>query len=89
MICLKTDSEDLSSKFLLYSHIYLPSVPFTEGRVRLAILYQAKTYRKTLASEMKARDAINLKLFDTNGHETSPKTFLKKLEGFIYVGWML
>ena len=54
----KTDSDDLRAKFLLYSHIYLPSVPFTEGRVRLAILYQAKTYRKTLASEMKGWDAM-------------------------------
>ena len=55
---LKADFEDLRAKFLLYSQIYLPSVPFTEGRVRLAILYQAKTYRKALASEMKAWDAM-------------------------------
>ena len=53
-------SEDLLLKFLLYSHIYLSSIACltkSDGKVRLAILYQAKMYKKTLASELKARNA--------------------------------
>ena len=57
LVIFTTDLEDLRAKFLLFSQIYLPSIPFTDGKIRLAILYQAKTYRKTLASEMKARNA--------------------------------
>ena len=56
-------SEDLLFNFLLFSHIYLSSIAcLTEpgGKVRLAILYQAKMYRKTLFSELKARSAQNI-----------------------------
>ena len=56
-------SEDLLSKFLLYSHIYLSSIACltkSDGKVRLAILYQAKMYRKTLAAELKAWGAHKL-----------------------------
>ena len=64
-------SEDLVSKFFLYSHIYLSSIAClteSDGKVRQAILYQAKMYGKTLASELKARDAkskrqINLEVY--------------------------
>ena len=52
--------EDLADKFFLYSHIYLSTIAClteSDGKVRLAILYQAKMYRETLASELKARDA--------------------------------
>ena len=55
--------EDLSPKFLLYSHIYLSSIAcLTEpdGRVRLATLYQAKMLRKNLDSELKDWDTTNL-----------------------------
>ena len=50
-------SEDLWSKFLLFSPFYLSSIAcLTSGRIRLSILYQAKTYRQTVVTEIKARD---------------------------------
>ena len=61
-------SKDLEPKFLLYSHIYLSSISCltkSDGKVRLAILYQAKMYRKALASELKARDAKNMSQIHT------------------------
>ena len=34
----------------------------SDGQVRLAILYKAKIYRKTLGAELKARSAQNINL---------------------------
>ena len=64
-------SEDLLSKFLLYSHIYLSSIACltkSDGKVRLAILYQAKMYRKTLVAELKAWGAQCLHCTQINRH---------------------
>ena len=50
-------SENLWSKFLLFSPFYLSSIAcLTSGRIRLSILYQAKTYRQTVVAEIRARD---------------------------------
>ena len=48
-----------SKKFLIFSSFFLPSMsclPKSDCTIRLAVLYQAKTYRKFIRSEMKVRD---------------------------------
>ena len=46
-------------KFLIFSSFFLPSMsclPKSDCTIRLAVLHQAKTYRKFIRSEMKVRD---------------------------------
>ena len=75
-------SEDLWSKFLLFSPFYLSSIAcLTSGRIRLSILYQAKTYRQTVVTEIKARDqrTTYLPVYTSND---------PLLAGMFHIRWM-
>ena len=51
--------DDLLPKFLILSPFFITSMSCltkSDGKIRLAILYQAKTYRKNITHEIKGRE---------------------------------
>ena len=81
--------DDLLLKFLIFSPFFITSMSClakSDGKIRLAILYQAKTYRKNITHEIEGRDPrtnyfiVKLVVIEIQRIPNKPKCF-------IYVGW--